>query len=686
MISFSKFSKKYESYLFQNINLNLFEDSDLVIIRGGSGTGKTTISNILLGLDTEYEGKVSINGKNLKSIEYNYLRRNIITNVFQDNSLLTDLTVLQNLKILTASNTRNIYKKLRNFQMYEQRNKKFKDLSGGQKQRIAIIRAMLTDTEFIIFDEPTANLDAENMRIFEELIKKTGKKVLIITHDDRFSAKYYSTFELCKGELSKISSPTYSTTNNNEYSTKNFNTKDFNYYQIIKYNLDTTLSNPIRIFFNNFSLFFIIFLFIIMNGFLINSVIEVRDVLYNGMSQNAIVLDLQNLSKEFKKNNPDSVTNGENIYFSDLDVEKFKNLEGVKETYLFQDLITSAGVTVNGNSFISENIMNKEEYVDKITTKDLISSPESITIEFSSIPLKSEHMNNYSSYVNEDVLYGAYPKDGEVMIPDIYADYISEDNQYENLIGSEHKLFLKDGTASITQKFKISGIYKTNYYNALETRYIIYTPKSIDPELSYEVDSMNYGTEIFKNEEEWNSIVGTGYSKILILTESDSIIDVENSINNIFPNNTLISRNSINNGEYGMSVRKVITSNIKYYMVMLIIFIITIYITNKSLFETKKRNYALLYSCGYKHIILSVGLIFESLVTNLMILSLSYLIIFMMSFIPLLPPQIQIIMLFTLKGSAVMTAVLFIIILTVIISIFEIKRLSIKSLLNFLKS
>lgn len=177
---------------------------EFVAITGQSGSGKSTLLYVLSTLDTDYDGKISINGhllKDMNSNELSELRNHDIGFVFQFHYLLPEFSVLENvclpamkLKKYTPAQIRErAAEKLSLLGLKDQILKKASQLSGGQQQRVAIARALINDPVIIFGDEPTGNLDSTNAKmvfdIFKELSLQHSQTIVIVTHDPEIAAK-----------------------------------------------------------------------------------------------------------------------------------------------------------------------------------------------------------------------------------------------------------------------------------------------------------------------------------------------------------------------------------------------------------------------------------------------------------------------------------------------------------------
>ena len=203
----------------KGINLR-FRDCEFVSILGQSGCGKTTMLNIIGGLDKYTSGDLKINGvstKNYKDRDWDFYRNNSIGFVFQSYNLIPHQTVLSNVELaLTLSGVSKAERKKRAIEalekvgLGEQIHKKPNQMSGGQMQRVAIARALVNDPDILLADEPTGALDTETSIQIMELLKEISKDRLIImvTHNPEL-AKDYSTriVRLLDGVITDDSNP-----------------------------------------------------------------------------------------------------------------------------------------------------------------------------------------------------------------------------------------------------------------------------------------------------------------------------------------------------------------------------------------------------------------------------------------------------------------------------------------------
>lgn len=194
MLKLENINKSYNNELIlKNINL-YFEDTGFISILGPSGSGKTTLLNIISGLIKPDSGTIQYNNLLLNKFNrksWDSFRTYNLSYIFQDYKLLEDITVIDNIKIVTNNNNK-IKQLLAKLEINKIQKQKVNKLSGGEKQRVAIARALANDPDILLADEPTGALDTINsvkiMNILKEMSK--NKLVIIVTHNIELAKKY----------------------------------------------------------------------------------------------------------------------------------------------------------------------------------------------------------------------------------------------------------------------------------------------------------------------------------------------------------------------------------------------------------------------------------------------------------------------------------------------------------------
>lgn len=169
---------------------------EFVVLLGRSGSGKSTVLNLVAGLDRPDEGRVLVNGRDLGALsetERTRFRRSEVGFIFQSFNLIATLTVAENVSLRPALNgvSKRDALAIAEHRLEEvglaDRAHSFPDiLSGGEQQRVAIAAALAHEPNFILADEPTGNLDAENgarvVGLLDELVRSRGKTLIMATH------------------------------------------------------------------------------------------------------------------------------------------------------------------------------------------------------------------------------------------------------------------------------------------------------------------------------------------------------------------------------------------------------------------------------------------------------------------------------------------------------------------------
>lgn len=207
LIELKGVSKEYGSgatavEVLKGINLSIEEAGSIVAIVGPSGSGKTTLLNLLGALDKSTAGEVVVLGSSLGELSEKQLtryRRQRVGFVFQTFNLIPNLSALENVTLpMEFLDVGSKPARKRGMHLLEQVGMAHRavhtpaKLSGGEQQRVAIARALANRPDIILADEPTGNLDIstgeEVVSLLRDLVKKEGKSLMVVTHDERLAS------------------------------------------------------------------------------------------------------------------------------------------------------------------------------------------------------------------------------------------------------------------------------------------------------------------------------------------------------------------------------------------------------------------------------------------------------------------------------------------------------------------
>lgn len=172
-----------------------FPNTGLFVILGPSGSGKTTLLSLIGGLDDPDTGSIFFNDVEINKLDEkkrDEYRQNLVSFVFQDHNLIDYLNLKDNAVLKSNSSNEEVTALLEKLNIASLENKKPETLSGGEKQRCAIARALLSNSQVLLCDEPTASLDHKNAETILEILKEVGKTKLVIavSHDEKLCRKY----------------------------------------------------------------------------------------------------------------------------------------------------------------------------------------------------------------------------------------------------------------------------------------------------------------------------------------------------------------------------------------------------------------------------------------------------------------------------------------------------------------
>ena len=199
MNSFITFENVKKTYTMGEIKIHALDgvsftinEGEFVIIAGASGAGKSTILDLLGGMDTVSEGTIVVDGKEISSYsdkEMTFYRRYDVGFVFQFYNLIQNLTLKENVELATqiCKNPLDIVETIKAVGLQERINNFPSQLSGGEQQRVAIARALAKNPKLLLCDEPTGALDYQTgkqvLKVLQDTCRKQKKTVIVITHN-----------------------------------------------------------------------------------------------------------------------------------------------------------------------------------------------------------------------------------------------------------------------------------------------------------------------------------------------------------------------------------------------------------------------------------------------------------------------------------------------------------------------
>ena len=202
--------------LFNDVNIKV-KKGELIALVGPSGSGKSSFLHLLALLDEPTKGRILFNNenaKNFKDIKKDNIRREKISIIFQDNNLLTDFTAIENVMMpliikgqrpsIAVSKALSVLKQVN---ISDRKNHFPSEMSGGEQQRIAIARALIAETDLILADEPTGNLDYDTSQdIFSYFLKlkKLNKAIVFATHNRELANKADYKLSIYKGNIKRV--------------------------------------------------------------------------------------------------------------------------------------------------------------------------------------------------------------------------------------------------------------------------------------------------------------------------------------------------------------------------------------------------------------------------------------------------------------------------------------------------
>ena len=214
VINESKIYQSGQEKIYANDQVNFeIEKGELAVILGSSGAGKSTVLNILGGMDTNDEGEVIIDEEKISNFSNKELityRRYAVGFVFQFYNLVNNLTALENVELASeiVENALDAKEVLKSVGLEHPLHNFPSQLSGGEQQRVAIARAIAKNPKILLCDEPTGALDYQTgksiLKLLQDTCHKKGKTVVVITHNLAIAPMADRVIEMKNGKISNI--------------------------------------------------------------------------------------------------------------------------------------------------------------------------------------------------------------------------------------------------------------------------------------------------------------------------------------------------------------------------------------------------------------------------------------------------------------------------------------------------
>ena len=202
--------------VLKNLNFSV-KKGELIALTGPSGSGKSTLLHLIALMEKPTSGKIFFSNKNTNDLsknEINKIRKYKISLIFQNNNLISDLNVIENVMLpllIRNENYKKSYEKSKKIlslvNLSDRLNFFPSDLSGGEQQRVAIARSLIAETDLILADEPTGNLDFKTSKeIFNFFLKlkKMKKTILFATHNRELANKADYKLSILNGNIKRI--------------------------------------------------------------------------------------------------------------------------------------------------------------------------------------------------------------------------------------------------------------------------------------------------------------------------------------------------------------------------------------------------------------------------------------------------------------------------------------------------
>ena len=428
-----------------------FEAGELVAIVGESGSGKSTLMNAIGGLDSDFGGEIIYEGKNLRNFSTQELvdyHKKSIGFIFQNFNLISHLNLIDNVSMaMTLSNVSEDFRKkrakelLRKVGLEKHMYKKPDQISGGQKQRVAIARALVNDPDVIIADEPTGALDAETTDTILDMIRgiaEEGKLVLMVTHSDKVASHCSRVLRIDNGEL--ISDEHQLDLEYTENTREDIKVKNMSMWKAIKLaflNMKAKLGRNLLVALGSSIGIMSVVLMLALGKGVTNYVSSTMKSYTN-----------PNITEVHKKSSTQQTTkNPQNMSREEIAKQQQENMAA----------LTGSGTNTG---FTKKDIekLSKIKHVDRYQKGYSSFSLGTNTVKYNNKQASLMMLQTMSDSISKSsIVEGKAPKNNhEIMLDRATADLLGK-----NILDKEVTLTLKIGEKTITQNFKVTGLYES---------------------------------------------------------------------------------------------------------------------------------------------------------------------------------------------------------------------------------
>ena len=487
MIELKKIKKIYKSkkgpstVALNDINIKIGK-TGMVFIVGKSGSGKSTMLNILGGLDSPTSGEININGKNISSFknnDYDSYRNTYVGFIFQEFNILEQYNVYENIELSLRLQNKKISKKeidnlLNRLGINNLGARKINELSGGQKQRVAIARALIKNPKIILADEPTGNLDQKSSEQIFDILKEISndKLVIVVSHDMESAKKYASRIiEISDGEVSYDSKP------NEQVEEENFELKKsklpFTY--ALKMALNSFKVKPVKLF--------------------MTILLTTISLIFMGFTINCSLFDKTMLVTRTMKNN--------NNFVYDIYKTKIEKMGGMTNLRLDNEDFNNIKTTTNSNINMVYTLYDngsqlnfefgENDKKNKYFELDLnnfqfveVADEQLLTNIIGKIPQNSNEIVVHKYFADYAIMFGIMDSNNKLYFPKNYNDIINSRQMIKlgsneviiaGIIDDDDSLYKN---AKLNNNFDSTKLYDYFYNNFVSNAHTIYVNGFID--------------------------------------------------------------------------------------------------------------------------------------------------------------------------------------------------------------